>query len=137
MMLPIQRILLTIRDRVWPRRPHGNIALNPKILRTLEEYARREQRTPEDLAKELVAIAIREQQAQEDNWRRWEKLSPREKQVTALICLNYSSRQIAAHLHISPLTVKTHAEHILMKFDVPDRNRLRQLLNGWNFNGWE
>ena len=57
--------------------------------------------------------------------------------MTALICLNYSSRQIAAHLHISPLTVKTHAEHILMKFDVPDRNRLRQLLNGWNFNGWE
>ena len=59
------------------------------------------------------------------------------KEIAALICLNYTSRQIAAKLHISPETVKTHAEHVLLKFSTTDRNALRMMLNGWDFSGWD
>jgi len=57
-------------------------------------------------------------------------LTPREQDVTALICLNFTSRQIAARLHIFPETVKTHVERVLSKFNVPDHNTLRMLLSG-------
>jgi DNA-binding CsgD family transcriptional regulator len=135
-MYLFQRIVYTIRG--WFKRKRTrNLALDVNTLRSLEFLAQQERRTPEEVADQILEDAFRSHQAQGDNWQRWLSLSPREQEITALICLNYTSRQIAAKLHISPETVKTHVEHILMKFDVPDRNMLRIILNGWDFNGWD
>ena len=68
---------------------------------------------------------------------RWRMLSPREQQVAALICLNYTGRQIAARLKISPETVKTHTRNLLNKFGLRTRTELRQVLADWDFSAWE
>ena len=108
-----------------------------ETIRSLRFIAEREQRTPEEVANQILLDAMYDRLTQEDNWQRWQSLTPREQEVAALICLNYTTRQVAAKLHISPETVKTHVEHVLAKFDVPDRNILRLLLSGWDFSGWD
>jgi DNA-binding CsgD family transcriptional regulator len=137
-MFLFQRILRAIR--AWfKREPTSHTAFNLDVetLRTIEYIAELEQRTPEDVANKILEDVLRNHQAQQENWAKWKSLTPREQEVAALICLNYTSRQVAAKLHISTETVKTHAEHILMKFDVSDRNALRGLLGRWDFSGWD
>ncbi len=135
-MYLFQRILWTIRG--WFRRkPATNFTLDVDTLRSLEFMAAQEQRTPEDIASQLLDEAMRNRQAQELIYQRWQMLSPREQEIAALICLNYTTRQIAAKLQISPETVKTHAEHVLLKLEVADRHALRALLSGWDFSDWD
>ncbi len=135
-MLLFRRILNTIRGR-FKREQSTNFTLDVDTLRSLEFLAEQEKRTPEDIANQILGDAFRNHQAQGENWQRWQSLTPREQEITALICLNYTSRQIATKLTISPETVKTHAEHILVKFGVTDRNTMRMMLNGWDFNAWD
>ena len=75
-------------------------------------------------------------QSDEKNLEHWRLLSPREQQVTALVCLNHSNRQIAARLSISPRTVKTHVRNILHKFGVQSKDQLRSVLDEWEFSAW-
>jgi len=135
-MYPFQRILRAIRG-LFQRDHQTNFTLDVETIRSLQFIAERERRTPEEVANQILIDALLNHEAQDDNWLRWQSLTPREQEVTALICLNYTTRQIAAKLHISPETVKTHAEHLLIKFDVPDRKILRLVLNGWDFSGWD
>ncbi len=67
----------------------------------------------------------------------WKRLTQREQQVAALICLGYTSSEIAARLMISPETVKTHARNTLYKFNVTNRQELRYALSNWDFSGWD
>jgi DNA-binding CsgD family transcriptional regulator len=137
-MFLFQRVLRAIRS--WFRRGPATTTtfnLDVETLRSIEYLAELEQRTPEDVANQILEDALRNHQAQQVNWMRWQSLTPRECEIAALICLNYTSRQIAAKLYISTETVKSHVEHILMKFDVPDRNTLRLTLSGWDFSGWD
>ncbi len=131
-----ERIFRAIRNWFAPRRG-GNFTLEVDTLHTLQRIARQEERTPEEVANQYLDDALRDLQSQEEHWRKWQSLTPREQEVAALICLHYTGRQIAAMLSISPETVKTHVEHILEKFDVTDRNALRRILNGWDFSQWE
>jgi DNA-binding CsgD family transcriptional regulator len=135
-MFLFQRVIRAIRGWFQRKQP-ANFTLNMETIRSLQFIAERERRTPEEVADRILIDAMRDHLAQEDNWQRWHSLTPREQEVAALVCLNYTTRQIAAKLHISPETVKTHAEHVLDKFDVPDRNILRLLLSGWDFSGWD
>jgi DNA-binding CsgD family transcriptional regulator len=135
-MYLFQRIVYTIRG-LFKRKQTPNLALDVNTMRSLKSLAEQEQRTPEEIANQILGDVFRGHQAQEENWQRWLRLSQREQEITALICLNYTSRQIAAKLHISPETVKTHVEHVLLKFNVQDRNTLRMVLSGWNFDGWD
>jgi DNA-binding CsgD family transcriptional regulator len=135
-MVLFQRIVYTIRGWFKPKKA-ANLTLDVDTLRSLQFLAEQEQRTPEEIASQILGEVFRNHQAQGENWQRWLNLTPREQEITALICLNYTSRQIAAKLHISPETVKTHAEHVLMKFEVADRNMLRQTLTGWDFDSWD
>jgi DNA-binding CsgD family transcriptional regulator len=135
-MYLFERILRAIRG--WFQRDRKtNFTLSVETIRSLQFIAERERLTPEEVANRILADALRDHQAQGENWQRWQSLTPREQEVIALICLNYTTRQIAAKLHISPETVKTHAEHILIKFDAPDRKNLRLMLSGWDFSGWD
>ena len=135
-MYLFERILRAIRG--WFKRGSGaNFTLDVHTLRSLQSIAEHEKRTPEEVADQILNDALRSHAAQGEYWESWLSLSPREQEIAALICLNYTSRQIASKLHISPETVKTHVERILLKFGVPDRNTLRVLLSGWDFSGWD
>ncbi|HEX6896845.1 MAG TPA: response regulator transcription factor [Bryobacteraceae bacterium] len=49
------------------------------------------------------------------------RLTPREKQIVALICRGLRNKQIAESLHITPGTVKVHLMHIFEKTGLKDR----------------
>lgn len=136
-MYLFQRILRAVRRFKREQRPQQGFNLDVETLRSLELIAEDEQRTPEEIANRMLSEALRGRQAQKANWERWNSLTPREQQIAALVCLNYTSRQIASKLYISPETVKTHVEHVLVKFGVPDRMVLRLALSEWDFSAWD
>ena len=51
----------------------------------------------------------------------WEDLSPRERDVLALVARGLSNREIAQHLFITEATVKVHLSHIFEKLSVSSR----------------
>ncbi|MFI1769704.1 response regulator [Streptomyces sp. NPDC020800] len=52
------------------------------------------------------------------------RLSPREQEILRYVGRGQSNDEIAANLHLSPLTVKTHVSRILTKLDARDRVQL-------------
>lgn len=100
----------------------GTIGLRPTILRSA-----------------VFTPALRPMESSEESdpaWNCWQKLSPRQQEVAALICLGFTNRQVAARLHLSPETIKTHVRTLLTKFDLPNRRSLRLALAGWDFRDW-
>jgi DNA-binding NarL/FixJ family response regulator len=51
-------------------------------------------------------------------------LTPREREVTALVAHGLTNDEIAERLYLSPLTAKTHANRAMMKLGVRDRAQL-------------
>jgi DNA-binding NarL/FixJ family response regulator len=51
-------------------------------------------------------------------------LTDREREIVALVATGMSNAEIAAHLTLSPLTVKTHANHAMTKLGARDRAQL-------------
>lgn len=126
-----------VAQRWFRREPSINFPLDVSTLHSLQDIARQEQRTPEDVAGQILNDALLDHEAQGIYWRYWQSLTPREQEIAALVCLNYTTRQIASRLQISPETVKTHVAHILGKFGVMDRKTLRRLLNHWDFSAFD
>jgi predicted ATPase/DNA-binding CsgD family transcriptional regulator len=58
------------------------------------------------------------------SWRRQGPLSPREREVIALIARGLSNRAIAAELNITEKTAANHVEHIMTKLDLRTRAQL-------------
>lgn len=111
--------------------------LDMETAGTLRLLAEREHCSPDEFARQLVGAALTRRTVVEQALELWQTLSPREKDVAALICLHYTTRQAAARLGISPETVKTHAGNVLAKFRVNNRQALRDALRGWDFSAWE
>jgi len=65
--------------------------------------------------------------------RRFEELTPREREVLKLVSQGASNREIASALYISEKTVKNHVTHILKKIGVDDRLQaaLLAVREGW------
>ncbi len=121
------------------RRPPGrqiSISLDRETREILESLAAEERHAVEKVASELLRIAATRRQEAEANLERWQELSPREKQVAALICLNYTNREIARRLIIAPETVKSHVRNILSKTNTHSKIALRQALADWDFHEW-
>lgn len=59
---------------------------------------------------------------------RWQQLSPREREVLALIVEGLSNKAIARALDLSPRTVETHRAHVFEKLQV---DSLAQLVRGY------
>ncbi|MBN9371797.1 MULTISPECIES: response regulator [unclassified Hydrogenophaga] len=59
---------------------------------------------------------------------RWQQLSPREREVLALIVEGLSNKAIARALDLSPRTVETHRAHVFEKLGV---DSLAQLVRGY------
>ncbi|GLH99815.1 response regulator transcription factor [Phytohabitans aurantiacus] len=51
-------------------------------------------------------------------------LTDREREIVALVATGMSNAEIADHLTLSPLTVKTHVNHAMTKLDARDRAQL-------------
>lgn len=119
-----------------PRDEPLRFHLDAESDQLLQMLADAERRPAEDLAADLLRGALAERRKAEFDMDRWRLLSPREQQIAALICLNYTSRQIAARLRISPETVKTHTRNLLAKFDLRTRVELRERLSDWDFSAW-
>jgi DNA-binding NarL/FixJ family response regulator len=100
----------------------------------LRAVARLEGRPEEEVAADLLALALYQRQAAEDNLARWRELSPRQQEVAALVCFGLTNAEIAGRLVISNETVKSHVHHILEKFNLRRRGDLRQELWGWDFS---
>lgn len=128
-----QRLLNDLGSRLPARQP---FQLGEELQQSLEHLAARERRTQEEIMVDLLTCALAQRQAAEVNLHRWRELSPRERQVAALICLDLTNRQIAGRLMISPETVKTHVRHILEKFQVRSKLSLRLTLSDWDFSEW-
>jgi DNA-binding NarL/FixJ family response regulator len=68
---------------------------------------------------------------------RWEALSSREQEVTALICLGYTNGEIASKLGISAMTIKSHIRNVLRKFQMHSKIELSLALEEWDFTNWD
>jgi DNA-binding CsgD family transcriptional regulator len=128
-----QRIL-----RVLGYDPPSRLAFHAdeELLQSLQTIAEREQRRTGEIASELLSSALARRQVDNRLVTRWRFLSPREQQVAALTCLNFTNRQIAARLMITPETAKTHVRNVLRKFDLHSKAELRRALADWDFSAW-
>jgi|APSaa5957512622_1039677.scaffolds.fasta_scaffold166925_1 DNA-binding CsgD family transcriptional regulator len=113
------------------------LPIDDTLLADLDARAEQEQRPRELVVRDLLAFALDQVEANETNLEIWWTLTRREQQVAALACLEYSNREVAKRLKIAPNTVKTHIRNILRKFNLPNRDALRQVLNNWDFSSWE
>lgn len=62
----------------------------------------------------------------------WDKLSPREQDVTVLVCRGHTNEEIARLLGISVSSVKTYLRFVFATVDVKNRTELR--LKFYNFD---
>jgi DNA-binding NarL/FixJ family response regulator len=106
------------------------------LRHSLQRLAKRQQRSEDEIAAELLSFALAQHNAAEAHLELWRELSPREQQVVALICLGCTNRQIANRLVISTETVKSHVRNALRKFGVRSKVELRQVLADWDFSTW-
>ena len=110
--------------------------LRESLQAALEERADREKRPLDELQAQALAAGLAHLDTSERLKQRWEKLSAREKEVTALTCLGYTNRQIASMIGISPETVKTYMQKLLVKFNLHSKYELRMKLEEWDFSEW-
>jgi DNA-binding CsgD family transcriptional regulator len=136
------RLLARLRARRQPApgpAPTRPIAfeLTNGLSGELHNLSEHEQRPLDEVAAGLIAQALASQRPSDGPEQRWRSLSPREQEVAALICLHYTSPEIAGRLNISYETVKTHVRNILLKFHLHTRSELRRYLQEWDFSDWE
>lgn len=103
---------------------------------TLSTLASYEGRPEHELAQDLIAAGLTQYYSNDELWKKWESLTKRERDIAALVCLGFTNKEIAARLHISPNTVKTHLKNLLVKFQLHTRAELRLLLSEWDFSAW-
>ncbi len=89
--------------------------------------------TRDALHDQLLGLGVRQAARNQEYLRLWEELTPRQKQVCALICLGYSYAEIRQMLGIKHVTVIAHAKSILQKFKFSSRGELQARLESWDF----
>ena len=130
----LERLLRTLGYYPAPRL---SFHTEQALLDSLQALAEEEQRPREQVMADLLEQGLVRRQVSQMNLQRWQALSVREQQVAALVCLNYTNRQIGLRLSISPETVKSHVRNLLAKFNLHTKTELRQLLADWDFSAWE
>jgi DNA-binding CsgD family transcriptional regulator len=124
--------LIGLRPNPGPRK----YEISEGLQVTLSTIARHEGRPEHELFPELLAAGLDQYRSVDELWPKWQSLSPREQDVTALCCLGFTNRQIAARLSLSPETIKTHVRNILLKFGIKSKSELRHILASWDFDAW-
>ena len=131
------RFLYLIGKRSTPGPRTYRFDVSDSLQVTLSTIAKDEGRPENELIPELLNAGLTQYVSNERIWKKWEALSPREKDVAALVCLGYTNREIGARLSISSETVKDRLETALKKFNFTKRTELRDLLSIWDFSEWE
>lgn len=103
----------------------------------LQDLAAEKDNDPQQVAKEIFAEGIISHFQNEHIHQIWERLTPREQEVTALVCLGYTNNEISTKLMISPNTVKSHISHVMSKFGGAKRAKIQRLLGDWDFREWD
>lgn len=84
-------------------------ASRDELLTALQQVARGIRSLPPEVARRLAALRL------------GPAITPREREILALIAAGRANKEIAAELGVSEDTVKRHVSHILEKLDVNDR----------------
>jgi DNA-binding NarL/FixJ family response regulator len=111
--------------------------LDEDLRAVLYDLADLEKRTVDEIANDLIQQALDERLAASTTMRMWNQLTPRQQEITALVCLGYTNQQIAVRLNISPETVKSHVRAILRRFSLHSRTELSRLFANWDFKEWD
>ena len=127
--------LIGLRQTSGPRTYHVDVSDSFQV--TLATLASDEGRPEHELIPELLTAGLTQYVSNDRLFKKWESLSPREKDVAALVCLGHTNREIAARLNISPETVKDRIGTALQKFRLTKRTELRVLLANWDFSAWD
>lgn len=80
-----------------------------EIAAAIRDVVRGQKVVPKDIQQRLRGLEMQKQ------------LSAREREILAMVALGESNKSIAAALHISEATVKTHLVRTFEKLDAPDR----------------
>jgi len=104
---------------------------------TLTTLSQHEGRPEDELIQDLLAAGLTHYYSSDVLLNQWEILSPREKDVAALVCLGYTNKDIGIRLGISPETAKTHLRNVLIKFNMNTRSELKLSLKDWDFTLWK
>ena len=128
------RLLTLLRMKPGPARRY--FELDEPLHTALAERADREQLPVEQIQAELLTVGLDQLRTADGLKQRWEVLSPREQEVTAFACLGYTNRQMAAHLQLSPTTIKGYMRQALIKWHAHGKDELRVLLSEWDFSDW-
>ncbi len=84
----------------------------------------------------MVSLGLEQAISVDQHQAAWEKLTLRQKEVVALVCLGYSYDEIADYLVLSRDTIKTHIKNALRNFGYKDREDLMAGLAHWDFSAW-
>jgi DNA-binding CsgD family transcriptional regulator len=131
------RFLYLIGKRPTPGPRTYQFDISDSLQVTLSTIAKDEGRPEHDLIPELLNAGLTQYISNESLWKKWESLSLREKDVTALVCLHYTNREIGARLNISSETVKDRLGTTMLKFNITKRSELQKLFAVWDFSEWE
>ncbi len=112
------------------------LELDPLHAQYLSRLAENTGASHHKVAEDLLKSALVDRQVAETHLESWRALTSRQQQVAALTCLNYTNRQIAARLGISPQTVKSHMRNLLHRLDLHSKEELRLALADWDFSDW-
>ncbi len=129
-------------EHLWHRLSQGKqtvrltLRLDNSSADQLDALAQQANTSRQEIAQKLLKTALTNHQVAEINLARWHGLTPRQQQVAALACLNFTNRQIAARLGISPQTVKSHMRNLLHRFGLHSKMELRRTLADWDFSDW-
>ncbi len=124
--------LIGLRPNSGPR----TYQISESLHISLSTLAQHEGRPEHELAEDLLAAGLTQYFSTDELWQKWELLTPRERDISALTCLGYTNRQIAIRLGISAETVKTHMRNALIKFELHSKSELRLVLSDWDFGAW-
>jgi len=111
--------------------------LDEDLRALLYDLADVEQRSVDEVANDLIQQALDERREATSSVYTWRQLSPRQQQITALICLGYTNQQIATRLNISPETVKSHIRGVLTRYGLRSKAELSRHLSNWDFSAWD
>ena len=107
-----------------------------ELLAAIREAAQEQGRTEDEVWMDFVRSGHDQYLQTSEMETRWDALTEREQEVTALACLGYRNYEIADTLGISYETVKSHLQNIFTKFDIRSRKELRIALKDWRFEEW-
>ena len=105
------------------------IELNEETVHRLQELARWGEKPVGQVIENMLTREALNQYARISYPPAWKDLNQRQRQIAALICLNYTNMQIALRLNLSESTVKVDVAKIKLCLGLVHRNEILETLS--------